>query len=124
MKDELQRVYQPIEETLNQLNVGTVFGEATKEGDTTIIPLAEVSAAFGYGYGSGEREEGEAAGGGGGGGVRAKAKPVGYLKITPDGVSFEPTFNPTLIPLAGIALSAWLFLWLGLVARALLNRKR
>lgn len=125
MQDELKRVYQPIEDTLKQLNVGAVFGEPTRQGDMTIIPLAEISAAFGYGYGSGEREEGEAAGGaGGGGGVRAKAKPVGYLKITDQGVSLESVYNPNLVPLAGIVLSAWMFLWLGLVGRAFLTRKR
>ncbi|MEA3335058.1 MAG: hypothetical protein U9R25_04060 [Chloroflexota bacterium] len=60
--------------------------------------------------------------GGGGGGGRTTTTPRGYIKITPDGVSYEPVFNPSIIPLAGIALSAWLFFWIAMVLKAVAKR--
>ena len=43
-------VIKPIEKLLEQLKVDTVFGKPVKEGEVTIIPVAEVKVGFGYGY--------------------------------------------------------------------------
>lgn len=124
MEQSLKHIFEPIDRAMARLSVNTVFGEPTQEGDVTIIPVAEVSAAFGYGYGSGEDEEQEASGAGGGGGLWGSAKPTGYLKITPDGVVFEPTMNPKIIALAGIAFAAWLVFWVAMVRMAVAKRQQ
>ena len=121
MSEALTQVIEPLEDVMERMDVKTVFGEPFQEGDVTIIPVAEVKVMFGYGYGFGETtgestdEEEEAetdAGGGGGAGARGSATPKGYIRITPDGVWFDPIANENAIPLAGIAMVAWSVFWL------------
>ncbi len=126
----------PIEQFVETLDVKSVFGEPIAEDGVTIIPVAEVQYGFGYGggYGSkpadeaaGEEGEGEGesadetsvdgAGGGGGGGGRAA--PRGFIRITPDEVTFEPITNEERIPLAGILMTAWSVFWISLTLRTL-----
>ena len=57
------------------LSTKTVVGDATKIGDTIIIPLIDVS--FGIGAGSGNREKGD----GSGGGLTGKMSPSAVLVI-------------------------------------------
>jgi uncharacterized spore protein YtfJ len=126
MSELATRVIEPIEELLERMNVGGVFGEPVQEGEVTIIPVAEVSVLVGYGFGYGEGGPGEEAGragegAGGGSGARGKATPRGYIRITPEGVTFEPITNETVIPLAGIAMSAWSVFWVGKTIRAIAN---
>ena len=113
MNDEARPNLEPIEKMINGLGVGAVFGEPIREGDVTVIPVAEVRFAFGYGYGSGrgrgEETEGgprtdEGSGGGSGAGGRASAK--GYVRISADDVKFEPVLDVTRLALAGIAFAA------------------
>ena len=85
---------------------------------------------FGFGYGSGEgpapakegEESGMATGGGGGGGGRGSAKPRGVVKITADGVSYEPIVDPLRISLAGIAMVAWAVFWVTLTIRSFVKK--
>ena len=112
----------PIEQLFEKLKVDAVFGEPIKEGDVTLIPVADVGVGFGFGSGqnpAAEQEEGEAESsqgmGGGGGG---KASPRGYIKITPDGVTFESTMDENRVALAGIAMSAWAVFWIAMAIRA------
>ena len=107
---------EPIETILDRMRVTTVFGEPIREGNVTVVPVAEVRVNFGYGYGSGEGPTGngdQPSGQGGGGGVGAMgvARPRGYLRITADGVRFEPIINQGRIALAGIFLAAWIVFW-------------
>lgn len=130
MDESAKPVFEPIERMLDQLQVEAVFGEPTKEGAVTIIPVAEVSVGFGYGFGfgrgpgdTGEDDEEEEAsdsgeGGGGGGGAGGRATPRGYIQITPDGVSFEPFVDQTRIAIAGIAMAAWSVFWISKTMRA------
>ena len=116
MTEAMDQVFEPVEEVLEQMNVSAVFGEPVKEGDVTIIPVAEVKVMFGYGYGFGEGTTDEdetetSAGGGGGGGARGRATPRGYIRITPEGVWFESIENEKTIALAGIAMVAWSVFW-------------
>jgi uncharacterized spore protein YtfJ len=116
MTDAVDQVFEPVEEAIEQMNVSAVFGEPVKEGDVTIIPVAEVNVMFGYGYGFGEGptdddETEMGVGGGAGGGARGRATPRGYIRITPEGVCFESIENETTIPLAGIAMVAWSVFW-------------
>lgn len=122
MENQMAQAAEYIERIVERLNVSAVFGEVQREGDVAIIPVAQIGTSFGFGYGSGEGpaegEEGTASGGGGGGGGMGSAKPRGFVKITPDGVSFEPTANPLQIPLAGILMVAWNVFWIALTVRA------
>ena len=128
MESELSQAAEQVERMLDRFTIDAVFGEPQREGNTVIVPVAEVGAMFGFGYGSGEGpsqpgvEGGTASGGGGGGGGRGSAKPRGVLKITPDGVSYEPIVDPLRISLAGIAMGAWAVFWIAMTLRALLKR--
>ena len=113
---------EPIEKLFEKLKVDAVFGEPIKEGDVTLIPVADVGVGFGFGSGqnpAAETEEGEAESsqgmGGGGGG---KASPRGYIKISPDGVTFESTMDENRVALAGIAMTAWAVFWIAAAIRA------
>ena len=126
MENQMAQAAEYIERIVERLNVNTVFGEVRREGDVAIIPVAAIGTTFGFGYGSGEGpseiEERFATGGGGGGGGMGRARPVGIVKITPDGVHFEPTANPFMIPLAGIAMIMWSVFWITLTVRAFAKR--
>jgi uncharacterized spore protein YtfJ len=131
MEFDLSTVTEPIENMMKRLTVNSVFGEPIKEGDQTVIPVAQVSYGFGFGagWGSGAAEaegEGQPAnageGGGHGGGATGKARPVGALRITADGVHFEPVMDPKVIALAGIAMVAWNVFWIAATVRAFTKR--
>jgi len=121
MEEKMTQVVEPIEQMLERLNVNAVFGVPTKEGDVTVIPVAEMGVGFGYGYGwgqgpsdvaEGDQETTGGGGGGAGGGAGGRARPVGYIRITPDGVEFEPIMDQSRIALAGIAMGAWSIFWI------------
>jgi uncharacterized spore protein YtfJ len=146
MSEHAEKIAQRLEETLDRLSINAVFGEPLREGETTLIPVAEVTLGFGYGYGSGpapqpeadieealaeappadeeekevevelEQEMGGAGGGGGG-----KARPLGYVRIDPQGVRFEAIEDETRIALAGIAMVAWSVFW---IAAAIRKRRK
>ena len=128
MENQMTQVASPVERIVEQFTVSRAFGEVIREGDTAVVPVAEVSSAFGYGHGSGEGPvaDGEggdadgrmASGGGGGGGGRGSSKPRGYITISPDGVRYEPMMDPLTISMAGIALTAWIVFWVAMVVRA------
>ena len=129
MENQMTQVASPIERIVEEFSVSRAFGEVIREGDTAVVPVAEVRSAFGYGHGSGEGpvssdEDGEdadgrmASGGGGGGGGRGSATPRGYITISPDGVRYEPMMDPLKISMAGIALTAWIIFWVAMVVRA------
>ena len=42
---------EPIEQLFEKLKVDAVFGQLVQEGDTTIIPVADVAVGFGFGSG-------------------------------------------------------------------------
>lgn len=122
----------PIEEMLTKLTVESVFGKPTTENGVTVIPVAQVQYGFGYGGGYGRGPKGKgmpvgaepagestAEGGGSGGGAGGSAIPRGYVRITPDGIQFEPIFDQTRIPLAGIMLGAWSIFWITATIRAI-----
>ena len=129
IQQNLSQVIEPIENMMKRLTVNTVFGEPSKEGDQTIVPLANVSYGFGYGsgWGSGQSQsEGEepkaGEGGGSGAGAMGKATPQGVLRITPDGVHFEAAMDPKTVALAGIGMVAWNVFWIAATVRAFARR--
>jgi uncharacterized spore protein YtfJ len=130
MNDETRPNLEPIEKMVDELGVGAVFGEPIREGDVTVVPVAEVRFTFGYGYGSGRgsREEPEGQprmdeGGGGGSGAGGRASAKGYIRISAHDVRFEPVLDVTRLALAGIAFAAWSVFWIGRAMRAVGSRR-
>jgi uncharacterized spore protein YtfJ len=115
----------PIEQLMERIGVDSVFGAPTKEGDVTIIPVADVSFGFGYGGGTGPEEDearsatAETVGQGSGAGAGGRTTPRGYIRITPEGVSFEPIVETTRIPLAGMLMGAWTIFWITATIRTI-----
>lgn len=107
-----------IDTFLDAATVDAVYGEPIQNGDTLIIPAAEVLSVLGFGvgigsgYGSGGQDESEGqgggSGGGGGGGGRVLARPVAVVIASPEGVRVEPVLDVTKVALA--ALTAFGFM--------------
>jgi uncharacterized spore protein YtfJ len=91
---------------LSAANVEAVYGSPVREGDTIVIPTAEVLSVAGFGAGSGGGPQGPGEnenpgrGGGGGGGGRVLSRPVAAVVISPAGVRVEPIVDVTKIALA------------------------
>jgi uncharacterized spore protein YtfJ len=137
MNDYMSKILKPIEDMLDRVGVDHVFGQPITEGDTVVIPVADVTLGFGYGFGEGTgpktpgtEEAGEGApgepgasqavgsGSGGGGGAGGRAKARGFIRIKPDGVVYEPIMDQSRIALAGICLSGWIVFWITKTVRA------
>ncbi len=129
MSEPQKEMADRIDKTLDRLTTRAAFGEPVREGDVTIIPVAQISLGFGYGYGTsgraGEPSEEEPAGespaetpaaGGVGGGGGGGARPLGYIQLDSQGVHFEPIMDITRMGMAGILMVAWAVFWF---ARAL-----
>jgi uncharacterized spore protein YtfJ len=128
MNDDARPNLGPIEKAVERLGVNAVFGEPVRQGDVTVIPVAEIRFGFGYGYGSGQgRPEeggpGTGEGSGGGSGAGGRASPKGYIRVSSEGVQFEPVLDVTRIALAGIAFAAWSVFWIGRTMRAVGRRR-
>ena len=116
---------EPIQQMLQRLGASAVFGEPTTQNGVVVIPVAQTQFGFGYGggYGSNGKEhttedvtanetgEGAASGGGSGGGAGARSTPLGFIRVSSEGVKFEPITDETRIPLAGILMVAWVVFW-------------
>jgi uncharacterized spore protein YtfJ len=105
-----------VEKLISAADVSRVFGEPIRNGDTLLIPAAEILTMAGFGMGSGgginadsrgRPRRGE--GGGGGGGGRTLARSVAVIVASSDGVRVKPIFDVTKIALA--ALTAAGFVW-------------
>ncbi len=109
----LQHVGDTLERFLKVADVGKAFGEPIRQGETTIVPVAEVMTAMGMGLGFGGGTEAGREGGGGGGGGAAMARSVAVVVASPEGVRVEPVIDFTKIALAaitagGVMLGTWL----------------
>lgn len=133
----------PIAQLVDNIGAKSVFGEPTTEDGVVIIPVAQVEYGFGYGGGygvnpdadgaedSGEGDDGadqeaetegtSGEGGGGGGGAAGRATPRGFIRITPEAVSYEAISDDERIPLAGILMVAWSVFWIALTIRTLIK---
>jgi uncharacterized spore protein YtfJ len=108
MENLVEKSLEPIEQMLDKLTVASVFGPATTEGYTTIVPVASLGYGFGYGFGEGQDEVKGSGGGGGAGGI---ASPRGYLHVTREGVTYYPINNDTLLGALGMVVAIWSILW-------------
>jgi uncharacterized spore protein YtfJ len=108
-----------IEDTLDKFiataDVEKVYGKPIKNGDTLIVPTAEILCGMGFGVGSGsgdQMDEGvgnRGEGGGGGGGGRVLSRPVAVIIASPEGVRVEPVIDPTKIALAALTAAGFMF---------------
>ncbi len=141
--EEIKALLEKIGKTPEQVSVDMVFGEPQVFEGYTLIPVAEISYGFGAGVGiaegagrdaaepqeateseeaaeSEEEKKGGAAGGGGGAG--AKARPLAYIEIGPEGTHIRPIQDEQKIDLAGILLVAWVCGWIGLVLKSIFKK--
>ncbi|MEP7200027.1 MAG: spore germination protein GerW family protein [Chloroflexota bacterium] len=119
-----ERMMQTIEAARDVATARRVFGEPQTIGDTTVIPIAAVTHAYGFGYGGGpertdERGNAVTTGGGGGAGGQTTARPVAVLEVTRDATIVKPIEDKTRIALAGIAMVAWNVFWVMKTIRAI-----
>jgi uncharacterized spore protein YtfJ len=100
-----------VEETLARFietaDVKAVYAEPVHQGETTVIPAAEVLCGMGFGVGSGGGGAGDGkgsgTGGGGGGGGRTFSRPAAVVVIDPQGkVKVKPVVDVTKIALASL----------------------
>ncbi len=103
---DYEDVVKSIMSQVSGTNVQAIFGESRQIGDKVIIPVGRISYGWGSGGGKGKgmaREEGEGEGFGVGMGVNVK--PMGYITVTPDGVTYDPIieYGP-IIAMGGIVL--------------------
>jgi len=100
---------------LDAAHVEAVYGKPIQNGDTTIIPTAEVLSGMGFGLGHGtgtsieeSGEENRGSGGGGGGGGRVLARPVAVVIASPQGVRVDPVIDVTKIALAALTAAGFM----------------
>jgi uncharacterized spore protein YtfJ len=116
-EQETAKMMAPIEDLLDRMGVERVFGAPHTEGETTLIPVADVMLAFGYGMGKGTapaaaEEDTEAPGGsGGGGGAGGRASPRGYIRIDAKGVTYKPIVDEQRMGITGMLLAGWIVFW-------------
>lgn len=94
----------PIASLIRQIGIDRVYGTPITQGETTVVPVADVRTGFGFGRG---QDAGSGGGEGGGGGAGLRLSPRGYLHITPDGVRYRPIYDLSTILLGG-AFAGWL----------------
>jgi uncharacterized spore protein YtfJ len=109
-----------LQESLGELvkaaSVEAVYGEPVRNGDTVVIPSAEVlgmtAMGMGYGWGQGtdkeQENQGSGAGGGGGGFGRVLSRPVAAVILSPDGVRVEPIVDVTKVALAALTAGGFM----------------
>ncbi len=78
-------------------NVQAIFGESRQIGDKVIIPVGRISYGWGSGGGKGKgmpkEGEGEGEGEGFGIGMGVNIKPMGYITVTTDRVTYDPIID-------------------------------
>jgi len=122
--DSIDALTQTLVKFLDAAKVEAVYGPPVQNGDTLVIPVAEVLSvlAFGVGTGGGRDESHNiGGGGGGGGGGRTLSRPVAAVVISPTGVRVEPIVDVTKIWLAGLTTAGFM---LAMIARMSGKRSR
>lgn len=142
----MEAVQAGIDKVLTTASVNAVFGKAVRQGDTLIIPAAEVLSFTGFGMGQGsgsaparhedgptepmmETENGPVpdlggevktatgSGSGGGGGGQTFARPVAVIVAGPDGVEIKPVLDMTKIGLAALTTFGFMLATLARIRR-------
>ncbi len=117
----LDQAEHTLDRFLDVAGVDKVFGEPIRQGDTTIVPAAEVLTGMGFGFGFGRGSDGgenpkHEGGGGGGGGGSVLARPVAVVVASPQGVRVEPVVDVTKVALAALTAGGFMVAtWFGMV---------
>jgi uncharacterized spore protein YtfJ len=121
----LNTIQTTMDKFLSVASVEAVYGTPVSQGETVVIPAAEVLSIAGFGLGAGgssragDDSEDAGSGTGGGGGGHVLARPVAAIVISPTGVRIEPIVDVTKI---GLAVLTTLGLIVGMLTR--MNRAR
>lgn len=144
--EEMKSLVEMMEKLPSEVNIDAVFGKPEKYDDHVIIPVAEIQYGYGIGFGSADEDcccaesaendeespespvvdapekDGQAFGGGGG--IGAKARPIAYIEIGPDGTKVKSIVDDQKIATMGILLSAWAVGWIGLVLKTIFSPRK
>ena len=96
-----------IDGTRSLARTSTVFGDPVTSGATTVVPVARISVLNTIGGGTGRMPLSGGDGAGGTGLVRAR--PAGFLVVSPEGADFRAIRQPAarlVLPLAAITAVA------------------
>ena len=144
--EEMETLLELMEKLPSEVNVDAVFGEPEKYDDHVLIPVAEITYGYGVGFGTaegccmestetadksgspdtteGDTPEKPGHGMGGGGGIGAKARPIAYIEVGPEGVKVKNIVDEQKIAMMGILLSAWAVGWIGLVLKTIFSPRK
>ncbi len=107
MNENIKEIINEVTEKIQKsANVKVVFGDPAEKGDITVIPVAQVCVK-GLGYGCMDDDEDKKDRSGMGLGIRAKAVPVGYIEITPEGAQFVEIIEKKRIIFAAIGIGVF-----------------
>jgi uncharacterized spore protein YtfJ len=123
MDKGLNYMQDSIDAFLKKTGVEAVYGPPVKDGDTLVIPMAEVlsTVGFGLGYSSGMTKPGadlnNTDGLGGGGGGYGFSRPVAVIISSPQGVRVEPVVDVTKLGLAALTVLGFMFSMMARIRR-------
>ncbi len=109
--DSIDSMTRTLDKFLDAAKVEAVYGAPVQNGDTVVIPAAEVFSVLGFGVGTGGGRDANhniGGGGGGGGGGRTIARPVAAVVVSPNGVWVEPIVDITKVWLAGLTTAGFM----------------
>ena len=118
--DSINLLRNTLDKLLETARVQAVYGEPVRNGDTVVIPTAEVLGLMGFGIGTGgSRDDKQQASGGigGGGGGRTLSRPVAAIVLTPNRVRVEPIVDVTKVWMAGLTAAGFMFAMLARMSR-------
>lgn len=124
MADDMQKLFDLVEDVRRNADVNAVFGEPLTTDGRTIIPVAEVLYGVGLGFGTAGAVEGEEQPGGSGSGGVVRARPLGVIEVTAEGVRVEPVLDEQKIVVAGVLLTAWIAAWIAGTVAFILGQSR
>ena len=61
---------------------------------------------------------------GGAGGIGAKARPIAYIEVGPEGTKVKNIVDEQKVALGGILLTAWAVGWIGLVLKTIFSPRK
>lgn len=144
--EQMKTLLEMMEKLPSEVNVDAVFGSPEEYEGHILIPVAEITYGYGIGFGSAEgggtesaeadddsetsdaadAEVPEKAGNavGGGGGIGAKARPIAYIEVGPEGAKVKSIVDEQKVALMGILLSAWAVGWIGLVLKTIFSKRK
>ncbi len=131
MSDEIQQVFDLIDDMRRRADVNVAFGPPISAEGQTVIPVANVTYALNLNVSTGSvsgksaeeagaKKEGSAISTTGG----SHAHPLGVVELAPDGVYVTPVIDRQRVTLASIFLAGWISFWVTATLIQFLNHRR